>query len=47
MRGHTVHNLQHDGVVVETARGETAAAVAAALTDLCSRVLGYEQPVTV
>ena len=47
VRGHTVHNLQHDGVVVETARGETAAAAAAALTGVCSRALGYEQPVTV
>ena len=44
--GHTVHNLQHDGVVVELARGEPAAA-AAALTTVCSRALGYEQPVTV
>ena len=35
-RGHTVHNLQHDGVVVETARGETATAVAATRTGVCS-----------
>jgi hypothetical protein len=49
LRGHRVHNLQHDGVVVEveTARGETATTVAEALTDHCSRALGYEQPVTV
>ena len=47
VHGHTVHNLQHDGVVVETARGVTAEAAAAALTELCTRELGYEQPVTV
>ena len=46
-RGHTVHNLQQDGVVVEMSRGERATTVAAALTDACSRALGYDQPVTV
>ena len=46
-RGHTVHNLQHDGVVAEPARGEAAAAMAATLTSVCSRALGYEQPVEV
>jgi hypothetical protein len=35
------------GVVVKTAREAAAAAVAAALTDHCSRELGCEQPVAV
>ena len=46
-RGHTVHNLQHDGVVVEAGRGESPTTIAAALTGVCSRALGYEQTTTV
>ena len=46
-RGHTVHNLQHDGIVVEVGRGEDLGAVAAGMTQACSQALGYEQPVTV
>ena len=46
VRGHEVHNLQHDGVVMRLSRG-TPAAVAVQLGEICGRALGYEQPVEV
>ena len=46
VRGHEVHNLQHDGVVMRLSRG-TPAAVAVQLGETCGRAPGYEQSVEV
>ena len=45
--GHTPHNLQHDGVIIELARGVTPAEAVASLHDVCSHALGFVQPVEV
>ena len=46
VRGHTVHNLQHDGVVMSLSRGQPSA-VATQLAEACGQALGYTQPVVV
>ena len=43
--GHTVTNLQHDGVVAELVAGVDVSAVARELTAVCTAALGYEQRV--
>ena len=43
--GHTVTNLQHDGVVAELAAGVDVDTVARELTKVCTAALGYEQRV--
>ena len=45
--GHTVHNLQHDGVVAALARGVSDAEAARALGKVCSHALAYPQEVEV
>lgn len=40
-----VTNLQHDGVVISLPDGVDPSAAEAALSDACSAVLGYHQPV--
>ena len=42
----TVHNLQHDGVVMSLSRGQPSA-VAAQLAEVCGQALGYAQPMVV
>ena len=46
LRGHTVHNLQHDGIVVSLSRGQPSA-VATQMAEASSHALGYTQPVEV
>jgi len=43
--GHTVHNLQHDGAIIEMCRGMSPRDAARALSHECSCALGYEQTV--
>ena len=43
--GHTVQNLQHDGVVICLARHLDADVAAAQLTAACTRALAYRQTV--
>ena len=45
--GHTPHNLQHDGVIIELGRGVAPADAVASLQDACSHALGFVQPVEV
>jgi len=45
VRGHTVQNLQHDGVIIRLGFGDGVVGAAQELTCACSRALGYEQPV--
>ena len=45
VKGHTVHNLQHDGIVARPAKGSTQKQVEASFTRVCSHALGYMQPV--
>ena len=47
VQGHAVNNLQHDGVVLQLARGASPQQAARELSRVCSRALGYEQPVVV
>ena len=44
--GHTVHNLQHDGIVMSLSRGQPSA-VATRLAEVSDQALGYAQPVVV
>jgi len=44
-RGHTVHNLQHDGVIVRPGFGDGVVGLERELGRACSHALGYEQPV--
>ena len=46
VQGHTVQNLQHDGVVLQLVRGADPRQATRELSRACSRALGYEQPVT-
>ena len=43
--GHTVHNLQHDGVIIELCREWLPRDAARALTHECSCAVGYDQVV--
>ena len=45
-RGHTVHNLQHDGIIIQLCRNETPEDARKAIERRCGRVLGYTQPIT-
>ena len=45
--GHTIHNLQHDGVIIQLARGLAPDVAARDLSKVCSHALGYDQPVEV
>ena len=45
--GHTVHNLQHDGVVVTLAREMSGDEATRALGEVCSHALAYRQEVEV
>ena len=45
VQGHTVQNLQHDGAVLQLARGVSPQQAARELSRVCSHALGYEQPV--
>ena len=45
LKGHRVHNLQHDGIVASTTRQVAPAELARALTRVTTRALGYDQPV--
>ena len=46
-RGHQWINLQHDGVVIALKQGTSGAEACSELTQVCSRALGYTQPVEV
>ena len=45
--GHVVHNLQHDGVIIELRVGTPQAQIEGELRQACSHALRYEQPVEV
>ena len=47
MQGHTVHNLQHDGVILQLDWGEDPQRVAQQLSAVSAHALGYAQPVKV
>ena len=43
--GHTPHNLQHDGVIIELGRGVGTDEAVAELATVCGHALGFPQPV--
>ena len=45
--GHKVHNLQHDGVIIELRADTQQAQITGELRRACSHALCYEQPVEV
>ena len=47
VQGHTVHNLQHDGVILQLDWGEDPQQVAQQLSAVSAHALGYAQPVKV
>ena len=47
VQGHTVHNLQHDGVILRLDWGEAPQRVAQQLSAVTAHALGYAQPVKV
>ena len=46
-KGHVVHNLQHDGLVLQLRHGDDVETVRQQLAAVSTRALGYQQPVTV
>ena len=47
VQGHTVHFLQHDGVILRLDWGEAPQRVAQQLSAVSAHALGYAQPVKV
>ena len=45
-RGHRVHNLQHDGIIIQLCRNESTEDARSAIEKRCLCALGYCQPVT-